>query len=427
MADQHVPEAALLRALQSLDPYVILRNHDVLVHLATGGDIDLLVPDRRQAEHRLVAELGRPVFVARRSYVTGLFYNWGHIDLIPSPQWRGATYLDAASVLQNRQLSSHLLPRPRLAHEALVSWFSSLLWGGFFKARYRDVIVEAAREDGDELGRALTTAVGKRWALRLQDSAVRGRPEESESWAGQIRRAVWRRALARAPMQTIMGRLQFYLAEARLHLNPPLPWLAVLGPDGSGKSTLLAGLHESWPKSLGPVYIYHLRPGRVARRRGRTEPVVDPHGQPCRGPVMSAAALVLVVLDWWIGYWTRIVRQRAKHGFVVFDRHLLDLLVDPLRYRYGGPRWVARAASRLVPHPDIVVVLDAPAVVVRARKQEVSAAESERQTAAYRGLAADLDEAYLVDATLAPGQVLGHVTTIVRRHIGEIGSATATI
>lgn len=417
MEHHAVPEAALLRALQSLGPYVILRNHDVLAHLATGGDIDLLVPDRRQAEQRLVAELGTPVSVARRSYVTGLFYDWGHIDLIPSLQWRGATYLDCDSVLQDRQLSSYLLPRPRLAHEALVSWFSSLLWGGFFKPRYRDVIVEAAREDGDELGRALTTAVGRRWALRLQDSAVHGRPEESESWAVQIRRALWRRALVGAPIQTITGRLRFYVAEARLHLNPPLPWLAVLGPDGSGKSTLLASLRDSWPKSLGPVHIYHLRPGRVARRRGRTEPVVDPHGQPCRGPVMSIAALVLVVLDWWIGYWTRIVRQRAKHGFVVFDRHLLDLLVDPVRYRYGGPRWMAMVACRLVPRPDVIIVLDGSPAVVRARKQEVSLSESTRQCIAYRRLAADTPGAYLVDAGMPPAHVRDATLKILRQGV----------
>jgi thymidylate kinase len=417
MAYQAVPEAALLRALHSLGPYVILRNHDVLAHLATGGDIDLLVADRRQAERRLVAELGTPVFVARRSYVTGLFYNWGHIDLIPSLQWRGATYLDAASVLQNRQLSSYLLPRPRLAHEALVSWFSSLVWGGFFKSRYRDVIVEAATKDGDELRRTLTTAVGRRWALRLQDSAAQGRPEESEAWALQIRRALWRHALARAPIQTIMGRLRFYAAEARLHLNPPLPWLAVLGPDGSGKSTLLAGLGESWPKSLGPVHIYHLRPGRVAQRKGRTGPVVDPHGQPCRGPVLSVAALVLVMFDWWIGYWTRIVRQRAKHGLVVFDRHLLDLLVDPVRYRYGGPRWVAKVACRLVPRPDVIVVLDGSPAVFRARKQEVSPSESIRQCIAYRRLAADTPGTYLVDAGMLPARVRDATLNILRQGV----------
>jgi thymidylate kinase len=427
MALQAVPETALVRALESLGPYVVLRNHDVLAHLATGGDIDLLVPDPRHAEHQLLAELGAPLFVSNRSYVTGLFYDWGHIDLLPSLQWRGATYLDRNTVLQDRELSPFGLPRPRPAHEALVSWFSSLLWGGFFKTRYRDVIVKAVKDDGDEFARRLHIAVGRRWARRLWLSASQGRPEKSELWASQLRRAVVRRALARAPLQMITGTLRFYLAEARLHLNPPLPWMAVLGPDGSGKSTLLAGLRDSWPQSLGSVHVHHLRPARLTRRRGSPEPVVDPHGQPPRGTVTSIAALIFVTLDWWIGYWTWIVRQRAKHGLVVFDRHLLDMLIDPMRYRYGGPLWLARLACNLVPRPDVIVVLDAPAVVVRARKQEVTPAESERQSLAYRRLAADVTGAHLVDATVAPEEVLEAVTTIVRQHIKETASRTAPL
>jgi thymidylate kinase len=128
-------------------------------------------------------------------------------------------------------------------------------------------------------------------------------------------------------------------------------------------------------------------------------------------------------LDWWIGYWTWIIRQRANHGFVVFDRHLLDILVDPVRYRYGGPSWVARAACHIVPRPDVIVVLDAPAVVVRSRKQEVTPAESERQSLAYRRLATEIAGAYLVDASVPSEQVLDIVMTILRRVMRQSTSA----
>ena len=419
MAHHPVPEVALLRALGSLGPYVALRNHDVVAHLATGGDVDLFVPDPEDAERRLVAELGAPAYVARRSYVTGLFYEWGNVDLLPSLEWRGAKYLDGTTVLDERVLSPSGIPRPRVAHEALVSWFSSLLWGGFFKPRYRDVILEAVREDGDELARVLRAAVGKRWGNRLWLCASQGEPEESELWANRLRRALLRRALARTPLQTVAGRLRFYVAEVRLHLNPPLPWLAVLGPDGSGKSTLLAGLREQWPQSLGLVHTHHLRPHRLNRHNASPGPVVDPHGLPPRGTLTSVAVLLFVILDWWIGYWTQIVRERAKHGVVVFDRHLLDVLVDPLRYRYGGPSWVARAACRIVPRPDLIVVLDAPPVVVQARKQEVTRSESERQSLAYRRLAAEVPGAHLVDAAVAPERLLETVMTIMRRQLED--------
>ena len=211
----------------------------------------------------------------------------------------------------------------------------------------------------------------------------------------------------------------------RRQVQPPLPWLAVLGPDGSGKSTVLAGVRDGWPPSLGPVHIYHLRPRRLNRRGGPAGPVVDPHGQPPRGAVLSAAALAFVVADWWFGYWTDVAPRRTRHGLVLFDRHLLDVLVDPLRYRYGGPTWLARLACRLVPRPDLVVILDACPAVVRARKQEVTPAESERQWSAYRRLAATTPGAHLVDASGPAEQVVQAVLAVLLAEAQKTGAGRA--
>jgi hypothetical protein len=103
------------------------------------------------------------------------------------------------------------------------------------------------------------------------------------------------------------------------------------------------------------------------------------------------------------------------------------MLVDPMRYRYGGPSWLARAACQLVPRPNIIVVLDAPAMVVRARKQEVTPAESERQSLAYRRLAEEVTGAHLVDAAVAPEQVLEAVTSALRQQMLKAAEASATM
>jgi thymidylate kinase len=203
----------------------------------------------------------------------------------------------------------------------------------------------------------------------------------------------------------------------RLHrrLHPPLPWLAILGPDGSGKSTLVAGIRDAWPAC---VRVYHLRPERLNRPGRAIGPVVDPHGKPPRGAVLSAVALMFVIMDWWLGYWTSIARHRARGDLVVFDRHLMDVLVDPRRYRYGGPLWLARAACAVVPRPNLIVILDAPPAVVRERKQEVSEAELHRQLAAYRHIAGVTPGAQLVDAAMPAKNVLEAVLTMLRPHTG---------
>jgi thymidylate kinase len=103
------------------------------------------------------------------------------------------------------------------------------------------------------------------------------------------------------------------------------------------------------------------------------------------------------------------------------------VLVDPLRYRYGGPSWVARAACRLVSRPDVIVVLDASPAVVRARKQEVTPSESLRQSLAYRRLAAETPGAHLVDAAVSSEQVLDAVMTILRREMQASASADCRV
>ena len=45
---------------------------------------------------------------------------------------------------------------------------------------------------------------------------------------------------------------------------------------------------------------------------------------------------------------------------VIFDRYIYDLLVDSKRVRYGGPAWMLRLLARIVPRPELVILLDAP-------------------------------------------------------------------
>ena len=56
---------------------------------------------------------------------------------------------------------------------------------------------------------------------------------------------------------------------------------------------------------------------------------------------------------------------------VVNHRYLLDAIIDRRRYRYSGPRWLLRFIWRIVPKPDLVLLLDAPPEVIASRKSEL--------------------------------------------------------
>jgi thymidylate kinase len=109
-------------------------------------------------------------------------------------------------------------------------------------------------------------------------------------------------------------------------------------------------------------------------------------------------ALCVLVLDYWLGFVFVLRPLLARAGLVIFDRYYHDLFVDPLRYRYGGPMWLAKFVARLVPPPDLLfLVLDADDEVILSRKREVTLEELRRQREGYQQFASGYNRAILVN------------------------------
>jgi thymidylate kinase len=213
----------------------------------------------------------------------------------------------------------------------------------------------------------------------------------------------------------------------RRFLEPTGVHVVLLGPDGAGKSTVASLVSEH----LGPAFrrttTRHLRPGLL--RRGPVGPITPPsapHSRPPRSPLGSLAKLLFWLLDYTIGYYATVRPELVRSTLVLFDRYLLDVLVDPIRYRYGGPGRLICALWRVIPKPDLVILLDAPADVLRARKLEVSSEETARQREAYRSLVESLPNGHVVDAAQPVEQVAAQIDGIVldfmhRRTAGRLG------
>jgi len=156
--------------------------------------------------------------------------------------------------------------------------------------------------------------------------------------------------------------------------------IVILGPDGAGKSSVIRGLVEKLNLRGCAVEVRHLKPRIVFAGRG--EPVtivVDPHGKPPRSAFLSMVKIVV----WLFEEWYAQIFLDKRDCVLLCDRYYHDLLIDPKRYRYGGPQWVARLIGGLMPRPKLWILLDAPPAVLRARKQEVSPQETARQREAY--------------------------------------------
>ncbi|MGA9070578.1 MAG: hypothetical protein WB424_10015 [Terracidiphilus sp.] len=192
--------------------------------------------------------------------------------------------------------------------------------------------------------------------------------------------------------------------------------IVILGPDGAGKSSVIQGVMKEMAKEGRVVKMRHLKPFYAGQRRD-TSVLVNPapHGAPPRSAITSLAKIFL----WLAEEWSANLFQDKKGELLICDRYYHDLLIDPVRYRYGGPMWVARTVGWLMPRPRLWLLLDAPAIVLQARKQEVTLEETERQRKAYLDFVRKQKNHVVTDASQALDKVVADARKAIAGAIGE--------
>ena len=80
-----------------------------------------------------------------------------------------------------------------------------------------------------------------------------------------------------------------------------------------------------------------------------------------------------------------VIRPALRNStLILFDRYYHDVLVDPVRYRLpASTLWFARFLARLVPPPDLYILLDVPAECCNRESLKLACEESRRQRLAY--------------------------------------------
>ena len=207
-----------------------------------------------------------------------------------------------------------------------------------------------------------------------------------------------RRALHRATPLEFMWFVRELRRKALNAVQPTGFTVAVLGPDGSGKSAVVSRVLSDLAPVFRHAHHLHLRP-RLEKRL--TKPDKDgaaPQVPPARGSIASLARLAWYFLNYVTGYVLQVWPLRGRTGLVAFDRYFHDLLIDPARYRYGGPRGIARWVARFVPEPDLWILLDAPVEALAARRRGVAVDEAEELRYAYERFFARLPNAAVIDA-----------------------------
>jgi thymidylate kinase len=417
--------------------FLVLRNYENLP-AETGNDIDVIVrPEHLKLAEQVLVKTARQQGYQLHNRVeflpVSLFFchleslQQVQFDLFHDLKWRGFSFF-TARVLLERAVDRGAFAVPHPAHEAVNNVLTRQIYHGYVKDAYKPGIRAKVEKYTDEVQKTFAMMFGAPLAHRVTQALLAGDWKTVEAETGAMRRQLVWRQMTRRPWSTLVSLCKDYARLADRMLRPPGPTVVLLGADGCGKSTVATRLSEALEFSFKPdkSLRVHWKPiVFLRRRRARRAPTTNPHGGIPRGLLPSALVLLFHWLEFFCGVLLQFWPTRFRNGMVLVDRYHYDFVVDPRRYRLRIPAWLVRTLFRFLPEPDRVFLLDAPAEVLLARKQEVALAELRRQQAAFRKLVGNLRGGTIVNCAQPVDEVVGEIIRNILTYLVERQSRRA--
>lgn len=190
-------------------------------------------------------------------------------------------------------------------------------------------------------------------------------------------------ALKQNPFLSIVRILKYSMQRLWLALHSRQYIIAFYGVDGAGKTYLVNAL-KPWLERSG-LTIHHchffpLLPWQAEPDSNKT--MSNPHANPLRSSFVSIAKLFFYAAKMWL---VKILptRQTTIH---LCDRYILDLVVDPVRFRLGLKKNTLLSLQSIFPAADFSFFVCSDAVVAHARKRELNVDILNKQNQDYAAL-----------------------------------------
>ena len=387
-SDESVVPASVPIALQ--DAFAALENAGVVWCLLRGADelaeqgrdVDLLV-ERRDIE-RAARALGSIGFIEHRAwgYDPHRFFlnagddGWTKLDLVDELRFgpaAGVRVPALAGALERRRHERGLY-RLAPADEFWALLLHALLDKPSVEERHRLALRRLASVAREAPTSGLFRSPSD--AEAIIDAVENDRWVDAAAWAKSLAPAAKSKGVARSLARRIGWRMR--------PLRRRGVTVALLAPDGAGKTTIVELLTRSFPIPVRSIYM-----GLYKNPRRRLPPGIG----------LGAR----VGLQWT--RYARAVYHRWRGRVVLFDRYTDDASLPTKTATGGRDRLRRRVLAGALPRPDLILVLDAPAEELLARKGEHDLERLERDRRHYVAVADASPHAAVLDATHPPEDV----------------------
>ena len=173
-----------------------------------------------------------------------------------------------------------------------------------------------------------------------------------------------------------------------------------VGPDGSGKTSLIFNIISKIQTKKTNIRVIHFSPSLRDLFSKNNQPVVtDPHALSPRSQVTSTIKIIYILIKYYaVHYHTFLFDIIFSRNTIIFwDRHLIDIIADPLRYRIKLNNLILKL---IMLHPKLlqIYVVNAPPHVTLSRKAETDYNTALKVYNAYNLLISSLHSAIYIDA-----------------------------
>jgi hypothetical protein len=194
--------------------------------------------------------------------------------------------------------------------------------------------------------------------------------------------------------------------------------VAIPDADDHGGSRMVAEVLADMAPAFRGTWYANALPAQPAHRGAPDMASPIQRRSRCGPEMFGIISLVRLFFDHVVGHFMAVRPRKVRSALIISDRHYPDILVNPQRYGYGGSAMLARLAGKLMPKPDLCILLRASATPPAPGDAKITRTEPLRRCdnypAFFRGA-----HASVVNASQDVDQVAGDIDRAILAYLAR--------